>query len=204
MKKILLILTIIIFIFFIYNFTKDTKDYIFIFGDEGCHNSKLNNSIKMVKGNNLEKYINVCQNNVNINDYINKIDHNTKIKYHNKEYRFNNLLIKADMIIISIGMNDLLEYNDNTNMYTHIDEVLKDMDILLSMVRYYSKEKIYIYNYYGMNRKYLDYANSRLKEIANQYDIDIIDINIIKNNRLSQQDYDFIIKQTLKKLKKNS
>ena len=197
MKKILFIFLIILFIFFIYFFTKDDKEYIFIFGDKVCQNNTYTNQIKKVKGNKIEKYINICQKEAKIRNYIDKIENNAKIKYQNNTYTMNNLLIKADTIIISIGIDELLSYDQNSNMYVYIDEVLLDVEKLLELVRYYSKEQVYIYNYYGLKDKYLNYLNRRLNNIANTHDINIIDISSISNTKLDNRDYEIITNNTL-------
>lgn len=201
MKKIMFLLLITVSTIIIYFTTRDNKQYVVVFGDYVCHNEQLNSSITNKIGNNVEKYVNNCQNDNEIVNLINKIENNEHINYQNEEYTMNNLLIKADTIIISIGMNDLLNYNQETNMYSHIDEVMIDMDKLLELVRYYSKEKIYIYNYFGLDNKYLKYVNKRLKELTKAYDIQTINIDSIKNKRkLNTKDQEIIINHTLNKI----
>ena len=203
MKKIIFLFLIIVSTIIIYFTTRDNKQYVVVFGDYVCQNEKLNSSIINKIGNNVEKYVNNCQNDNEIVNLINKIENNEHINYQNEEYTMNNLLIKADTIIISIGMNDLLNYNQETNMYSHIDEVMIDMDKLLELVRYYSKEKIYIYNYFGLDNKYLKYVNKRLDELTREYDIEIINIDSIKNRRkINKKDREIIINHTLKKIYK--
>ena len=194
MKKIIFLFVITCLVFVIFWFTHDNQLYIVNIGDDISCNNRLYKDIKSKLGNNLEKYINKCQSDMDIDDLINMIDNNEVIKQDNKLYRINNVLIKADIIIISIGNNNLRYYNQlDCNMYAYIDQVLIDMDKLLSQIRYYSKEKIYLYNYYGLDSKYLKYINNRLEQIASDYDIDII--NISSFNKI---DKNLIGKKTLK------
>lgn len=201
MKKILFLCITICLVLIIYIFTRDNKQYIVIFGDYVCKNNSLDSSIKNVKGKNVENYVNNCKNDNTIQEVLNIIENNNKIIYQKKNYTSNNLLIKADTIILSVGMNDLLNYHQETNMYSYIDDLMIDMDELLSLVRFYSKEKIYVYNYFGLDKKYLKYANRRLNELANEYNVYIIDISTIKNKiKLNENDKKLIINHTLKNI----
>ncbi len=201
MKKILFLCITICLVLIIYIFTRDNKQYIVIFGDYVCKNNNLDSSIKNAKGKNVENYVNNCKNDNTIQEVLNIIENNNKIIYQKKNYTSNNLLIKADTIILSVGMNDLLNYHQETNMYSYIDDLMIDMDELLSLVRFYSKEKIYVYNYFGLDKKYLKYANRRLNELANEYNVYIIDISTIKNKiKLNENDKKLIINHTLKNI----
>ena len=81
-----------------------------------------------------------------------KLDNNTNVS-------IKNTLIKADIITISIGANDLfykMGINDmNFNLekkqtvYKYIDEIVNDIDELLALIRKYCQEDIIMVGYYN-------------------------------------------------------
>ncbi len=198
MKKIFILLIICLIVFFIYYVTKDNKVYYVSIGDY----VSINNNIDY--GKKLEREVRYNKKNYRTVDLIDDIESNKEITYKNKKYKFANMLIKADIIVLSIGMNDLLFYDlVNDNMYVYIDDILMDLDKVLSLVKYYSKEKVYIYNYFGFDDKFLDYANKRLDDLAKEYNVGVIDISRIKNRKkLSDKDYKYIEKELINILKK--
>ena len=187
MKKILLIIFILLLVFLIYYLNIDRKKYVLSIGDSTIlNNIKLDEDIKKLYGKKLEKYVLYGNDgDYRIIDLINDINNNKNFIYDSYKYTLDNVLIKADIIIVSIGMNDL-KYNKNNNNYDYIDEVINDLDKLFSIIRKYSKEKILVFNYYLDNDKLTRYVNSRLGKLVNKYKIDIIDYDndysIINNN----------------------
>lgn len=185
MKKIIIFILTFIIVLLIYILFNNKKNYNIFIGDNILYN--IDN-----------ESINFCNNNdYRVMDLINDINNNKKITYHNKEYTIQNLLIKSDKLIISIGINDLIYIkNINTYKYDYIDQLLEDIDTLFDLIRKYNKEKIYILNYYDvLDEQYIIYTNKRLKEIANDYDISLIDINALKINSVYPKDYKLIEKQ---------
>lgn len=189
MKKIILIISAFTLVFIIYYVNLDDKVYFFSIGDYltvGNSNVNYQESVEeyLKKQDLLEKMVNYSKTgDYRIIDLINDIENNTTFKYQGKEYTLNNALIKADVISISIGMNDLL-YNNliNDDMYEYVDEVIKDLDILFELVRKYSKEKVLIFNYYNFSDdKLAQYTNKRLENLANKYEFKVIDISDIKD-----------------------
>lgn len=187
MKKILLTIFVFTLIFIIYYINLDKKIYFFSLGDyltNGNEQFGYQDTVnKYLKEKNLyeQNVIYAKNGDYRIVDMIHDIEDNVKFNYNGKEYTLNNALIKADLITISIGMNDLL-YNKLSNdmSYEYVDEVMKDLDYLLKLIRSYSKEKIFIFNYYGLSSKQLvEYANNKLQHIADRYNITVIDISDI-------------------------
>ena len=178
MKKILLIILVLFLVFMIYYFNLDRKVYVLSIGDYIVNN----NSDDLIKDNLGKKYENdVIYSNdgdYRIIDLINDINDNREFNYNNKEYTLDNVLIKADLIFISIGLNDL-RYN-KINNYDYVDEVLTDLDEVLKLIRKYSKEKVYVFNYLIDNKELCDYVNRRLYKIVERYDMDVIDISSIE------------------------
>ncbi len=198
MRKILLIIFMFILVFIIYYLNLDKKIFVFSIGDYITikNNQNIYKNIDNYLDKNLEKNI-VYGNDgdYRIIDLINDIKNNKSFKYNNKEYTINNSLIKADIIFLSIGMNDL-RYNKNNDNYDYVDEVIKDLDKLLKIIRKYCKEKIYIFNYYNLgNNELTSYVNNRLEKVVNRYNVNIIDISYINSNEFDKVDYDNISKK---------
>ena len=202
MKKILLIFLIFVLVFIIYYFNLDKKVYVLSIGDNYFFNDVYQKSIDNYLGDKLEKNV-IFSNDgdYRIIDLLNNIKTNKKFIFKNKEYTLNNALIKADIIFLSIGINDL-RFNRNNN-YDYVDEVMKDLDELLRLIRRYSKEKIYIFNYYNVGNSNLNsYVNNKLSKLVIRYNINIIDISNIQGIDLDKIDYDnFSLK--IKKIFKN-
>lgn len=187
MRKIILIIFVFILVFIIYYLNLDKKVYVLSIGDYIIKNNNYAYNL----GKKLEN--NVIYSNdgdYRIIDLINDIKDNKEFTYKKCKYTLDNALIKADIIFISIGINDL-RYNKNNNNYDYIDEVIKDLDELLKLIRKYSKEKIYIFNYYNLGDM-TNYVNKRLDNISGKYKINIIDISDIKSIELNKSDYNNI------------
>lgn len=194
-----------ILVFIIYYLNLDKKIFVFSIGDYITieNNQNIYQDIDNYLGKNLEKNI-VYGNDgdYRIIDLINDIKNNKSFNYKNKEYTINNSLIKADIILLSIGMNDL-RFNKNNDNYDYVDEVIKDLDKLLKIIRKYCKEKIYIFNYYNLGSSELtSYVNNRLEKVVNRYNVNIIDISYINSNEFDRVDYDNISKKIKKYLNK--
>lgn len=105
-----------------------------------------------------------------------------------------NALVKADIITLSIGTNDLfykLRFTNNSpnadDLYTYVDEVLVDIEKLFKAIRKTTKEEVYMLGFYNpfMNcsedvsnnlMPIIEYANSKLENIAAKYRINIINV----------------------------
>lgn len=198
MKKILILGIIIISIFIIYLTTIDKKVYFVSLGDEislgqtkeGYYEKNHNDIIKeyLEQKNKLEIYINnyVTQG-YRITDIINDINKNKEIEEINKTIK--NSLIKADLITITIGTNDIsalidkekkLTQIDYKRIYKNIDEIINDLETLLKLIREYCKEDIILI---GINintkdkkiNEIIKYANEKFKETSEKYKIIYID-----------------------------
>ena len=190
MKKIVFTLLIFVLIFLIYYFNTDKNIYYVSLGDQlsyGLNNSnKIENSysknIKKYYKNKLSKYVNYS----NIDDYrimdlINDINYNKIINYDNKEYKLQNILIKANYMTLSIGMNDLLNQKNIT--YEYVDQLLVDIENLFILIRKYNKDKIDFLSFYNIinNNELIDYTNNKLKKICKKNNINYIDISKLNN-----------------------
>ena len=145
MKKILVLGIVLLGIFLIYLSTLDKKVYFLSLGDEisqgiNLYNKKdynYNDYIKEYLENKkvLETYINLYFNdNMRTIDLIDYIEENKEIVVEGKKKTIKNALIKADLVTLSIGGNDvvskLLLKNNYTKeeLYNYLDEYLKDIE----------------------------------------------------------------------------
>ncbi|MGM9849519.1 MAG: SGNH/GDSL hydrolase family protein [Bacilli bacterium] len=231
MKKILILGIIILSIFLIYLTTIDKKVYYVSLGDEislgmtkdGYYEKSYPLYIKeyLEKNNKLETFIDdYSKQGYRITDLINDINNNKEIEETNKTIK--NVLIKADLVTLSIGTNDILskisnEENltkiDYKRLYKNIEEIVNDLDKLLKIIREYCKEDIILI---GTNiktenenlREIINYANEKFDEVSKKYDIEYIKTDeIIKEKiyptieeykRLSEQIIDSINNNLLK------
>ncbi len=190
MKKTLFLMGTFILTFLIYYFNIDKKIYYLSLGDflaNGINNlEKVDNNysdnIKEKYKNNLQNYVNYSQvDDYRVMDLINDINYNKEVTYNKREYKIQNLLIKANLITISIGMNDLI-YKKNID-YNYVDNLLSDIDTLLSTIRKYNKDKIYFLSFYNIidNEKIIEYSNKKLSRICEKNNIYFIDISELNN-----------------------
>lgn len=198
MKKIFIVLVILLSVLLIYLGFKDKKIYYLSLGDSlangvneyGIKDYGYSDYIKEYLENKdlLEVYVNsTVNNNKTTIDIMNDIVDNVNVSVGNKEKTFQNTLIKADLITISLGLNELLKdlelNNDfNTNdLYTKFEQLIKDYDKLFKLLRSYSKEDIMFIGIYNpTNNQELDdffkYANSKLSNLCIKYEINYINI----------------------------
>ena len=184
MKYRFLIIVFLIFllIFVIYSLNKDKKIYYFNIMDNKYSFLTYN---RLLKKNipNLEKYISYEKEDIRITDLIRDIDDNKEIDHK----KIQNILVKADLITLSIGNNEI-NYKIKTakvsELYDYIDEVLNDLEKLLKQIRFYSKEKIYLIGFYIDNDYYtelLNYINVKTADLCNNYNIVYLEQNNIFN-----------------------
>lgn len=210
-KKIVFVFIIFLVVFFIYKFNINNKIYYLSIGDYlsyGLDNFENTDNgysaiIKDKYKKNLQKYVNYSSDDdYRVNDLINDINDNKEVNYNNKEYKIQNLLIKANLITISIGMNDILYKNKIS--YEYLDSLIYDMDRLLILIRKYNKDKIYILGFYDIinNNDFIEYTNKRLKDICERNNVIYVDISnlsnyIIKDRYPTKEGYLYISNQIL-------
>lgn len=190
MKKIIFVICVFITVFLIYSLNADKKTYYLSLGDYlsyGINNFEKNNGgysekVKDYYESNLKKYVNYSTyDDYRVMDLINDINYNKSVLYNGKEYKIQNLLIKANLITLSIGMNDLVYKNDLD--YDYLDSLLEDIDSLLTLIRKYNKDRIYFLGFYDIigNETMIEYANDKIEEICKKNKINYIDISNLNN-----------------------
>ena len=178
MKKILFVLFVFLFVFIIYLANMDKKVYYLALGDSSDSEDNYSFYVKdyLNEKDILEKSVyDYCNSDDRITDIYNRIISNEK----SKDGTLKNSLIKADLVTLKINIDDVYEkINDSsfTYVYDYIDDLTKDFDKLLNLIRKYSKEDIMFigYNYKNDNKneeKIIAYLNKRYKEVCDKYDI---------------------------------
>ena len=189
MKKILTIIIVLLSVFLIYLGFKDKEIYYFSMGDSlangvNSYNAKDYGYADYIKDSlEVKKYVSFTNNNKRSIDFVKDIEDNIKIDDKNIQ----NILIKADIITLSVGMNDLFSnvtFNNDfsvNDLYMKFEEVMVDLENLFKLLRTYSKEDIiYIGIYNCLKENSLDeffiYANEQLKKLCDNYKITYLDI----------------------------
>ena len=178
MKKILFGLFTVLFVFIIYLANMDKKVFYLALGDSRGENDNYSFYVKdyLKEKNVLEKAVyDYSGSNDRITDIYNRIIYNEK----SKGSTIKNALIKADLVTLKINIDDVYEKIDDSsfvNVYDYIDDLAKDFEKLLNLIRKYCKEDImfigYRYRNDSMDEKDLIiYLNKRYKEICDKYDV---------------------------------
>lgn len=199
MKKIISILILFLSCYFIYNLTIDNELYYLSIGDgiaKGITNEgnvsvyNYADSIKdyLTSKNKLKGFNNsFVDKDYRITDLLRIIKYKEEIVVNNDHISINELLKKADIVTISLGMNELY-YKilvDNNNIYSYIDGMLNDMKLLLKEVDRYNHKKVIVLGYYNTtnnNKDIFNYVNYKLKNIVNKRGFEFIDLDKIINN----------------------
>ena len=214
MKKIILVLFLFLSCYIIYQSTEDKTLSCLVIGDTIADNKYLSNNNLITKYNN--QYINK---DYRLIDLINIIKYNEEQEIDGKKISIHRLMKTTDILIISIGMNDIYyKLNDDTkNIYTYINDMVNNMEILLEEINKYNYQKVIILGYYNTTNKHNDlftYLNYKMKRITNKYHYQYLELNnIIKNNSnflknpnnfiLNDQGYQEISKIIVENLKNN-
>ena len=194
MKKVLLILILFLSCYFIYNKTSNNKVYYLTIGDSiskgtneyGIVTYGYNEYVKdyLEENNKLKDFNKTFTNNdYRIIDIIKILEYN-EIKNNNS---LNRLIKKADIITISLGMNELyykLEKN-NENIYTYIDNMINNYNKILTYINNFHHDKVFILGYYnvlGESDDIFNYANYKLKEICQSNNFNYIDLSTVFTN----------------------
>ena len=198
MKKILFLGVILLGIFLIYLSTLDRKIFYLSLGDElsvgyNEYNVKdygYSDYVKDYLTDNkiLETYINsYFKENLRTTDLVRMIKDNEKVLIDGKNKSIKNSLIKADIVTLSIGNNDIISklslyknYNKK-EIYEYLDSYLIDLENLFTLIKQYCKEDIIFIGYYNiLNDKdadiYFKYLNDKTKNLTKKYEITYIDI----------------------------
>lgn len=183
MKKIILILFLFLSCYLIYILTEKNTLSCLVIGDKIADNIYLRENKKVTSYNNT--YINK---DYRIIDLINIIKHNEELKTNNKKISIHRLMKKTDILILSVGMNDIYsKLNDNTkDIYTYMNDMINNMETLLTYIDKYNYQEVLILGYYNINKENNDiftYLNYKMKKITEKKGYTYLELNnIIKND----------------------
>lgn len=179
MKKIMLILFLFLIIFtcyITYKLTINNTPYYLSIGDITADNPYLKNNSQITYNNYFVNKDN------RIKDLVNIIKYNQEIEKDNKYISIHQLLKKADIVVLSIGTNDI--YNklneDTKEIYTYLNKMINDIEYILNEIKRYDYKKVYVLGYYNTTTKNNDiftYINYKLKKITQSKNYTFIDLN---------------------------
>ncbi len=180
MKKILFIGGVLLTVFVIYLCNMDKKVYYVVLGEDvDRYSSFVKNYLK--DRDVLERYLDdFSSSSVRISDIINDINDNKKL---DDGTTFKNALIKADLVTLSINVDDV--YSREDDVYDYIDELALCLDDLLKLMREYCKEDIVFVGYSG--DKVINYLNKKFKEVCLNYGVSYVDGTKMIGNKVVQK-----------------
>ena len=213
MKKIkvfLFIILLIVIIILTYNLLNNNKKNLLVIGNNLTKEEvKYYDYIKLYfeDKNILKSYdFSYTKESYLIKDLTKDIYNNNKVYVSKEEHNIKQLLGHSNIIIVSIGNNEII------NNYKDIDNLLIDIEKLIKQINIYKRGKIYFLSFYDCSyNKYIDYANNKLKQILIDDNINYIDINTIISksnecieiNNLSLTLNKKVSNQIIKKLEKD-
>lgn len=186
MKKILLLIIITIVVFIIYSNYKDDKIFYLSLGDSyalgmtphGNYDYGYSDYVKDFLSNRLESYVTgfSASGYRSIDLYRDIID-NKEILHNNKNISIKQALIKADLVTLSLGINDIISVASFNMDKTYINSAMSDIEKLLKELRNNCKETIIIVGLFTPNKNEIyEFANKKYKELCNKYNIVYIDL----------------------------
>ena len=181
MKKIILILFLFLSCYLIYNLTEDKNLSYLVIGDTIADNPYIENTVKEYNNNYINEEYRII-------DLINILKYNQEITINKNKVSIHRLLKNADILIISIGMNDIYYKlnSDTKNIYTYLNDMVNNMKVLLSQIDKYNYEKVLVLGYYNNkneNNDIFTYLNYKMKAVIQDYNYEYIELNnILQNN----------------------
>lgn len=184
----------LISIFLIFIFSKDKKINYLSIGDtltRGINSYNIvgygyNDYVKnYLNRNNLLRTFNNNYYNNSIIGFEEDVKNNKTIIVNDKEYYLKKLLRESDLLVISLGMDELSHYfNDDIDyVYQQYDKMLLNLEDLINIVVSYAKNKILFIGYYNPTKNYnsdIDelfyYIDSSLIKMLNKYNVDYISL----------------------------
>ena len=216
MKKIILILFLFCLLYacyYIYNATEDHDIDIVLIGDSVVDNLHLKqmDNIDLINKDFVNK-------DYHITDVVNIFRYNQEKNISGKAESIYQLLNEADIVIISIGTNDIYyKLNDDTKeVYTYLNSIIDNYEKILKEIKRYDYKKVFVLGYYNIANRNNDifcYVNYKLKNMVNEYGYEYLDLNkILYNNEkyyvkndtfyLNETGYDKIYQLIVEKLEK--
>lgn len=204
-----------IFLLVIFFITKDKKVYYLSLGDSLAAGQTPNNTIEESYGDYIASYLkdketlefytkDFAKSGYRSIDLLNDLNNNKETEVDGKKITIKNALIKADLVTVSIGANDLFyklnignkfDMNEFDDIYTYVDETISDVDKLLYELRKSCKEQIMVFGFYNPFTNFSSslantvepvilYANTKMENIVRKYDMTYVNIHdtFLKND----------------------
>lgn len=192
LKKLMIASILCLLVFFIYLSTVDKKVYYLNLGSSlakginsyGVEDYGYADYVKdyLEEKGLLEKMVSFTEEDYRVSDLIRDIKDNKK----NEKVTLKNALIKADLVTISIGFEDIYPKISSSD-YSYFDESILDMEELFKLVREYCKEDIFFLGYYNPSEEgeeVYTYLNERLSELCKKYQIEYVTLySIFEENK---------------------
>ena len=189
MKKIFFMSIITLLIFIIYLGNIDKKIY-YVSLTSKTGSSYNDHLINMLSSKNmLEKSIlDFNKDNYRVIDFINLIENNKEININNKKQNIKNALIKADVLVLEVGKEDLINIRSNKD----IDNIIINIDEYFKLIRQYCKEDILVIPVYtnDISSNLVNNFNDKLNDLSNEYKMIYINsskLNLINNMKKSME-----------------
>lgn len=139
-------------------------------------------------------------------DLLNDLKDNKEIKVNGKKITIKHALIKADLVTLSIGSNDLFyklnvgnefDLNEFDDVYQYVDDAIDDVDKLLRELKKACKEQIMVFGFYNPFTNFSDslatlvepvikYANEKMRYLTEKYEMTFVDVH---DTFLANDDY---------------
>ncbi len=192
----------------IFLLTRDRSIYYLSLGDSLAAGQTPNNTIEESYGDYVSEYLKdkevlefytkkFAKSGYRSIDLLNDLESNKKIKVDGKEITIKHALIKADLVTVSIGSNDLFyklnigtefDLSEFDDIYTYVDESISDVDKLLYELRKSCKEQIMVFGFYNPFTNFsstladvvepvIVYANDKMRSLTKKYDMTYVDIH---------------------------
>lgn len=192
----------------IFLLTRDRSIYYLSLGDSLAAGKTPNNTIEESYGDYVSEYLKdkevlefytkkFAKSGYRSIDLLNDLESNKKIKVDGKEITIKHALIKADLVTVSIGSNDLFyklnirtefDLSEFDDIYTYVDESISDVDKLLYELRKSCKEQIMVFGFYNPFTNFsstladvvepvIVYANDKMRSLTKKYDMTYVDIH---------------------------
>ena len=195
--KLFILIILSLSVYFIYNYTNNSKIKILIIGDYLTDKLNKNKYLSKYESNHKNYIINknYIKKDLTINELLLLVK-NTSLK---KE------LLESHILLLNIGYNDylfksILKKNNIINN-NPLEEEQIELEELLKEIRKYYKNTIYIIGYPNFNNNYL--LTNKVNTILKEKDITYIDTyNLTKNENEENNIYRLIIKEIEKTLEK--
>jgi len=231
MKKIIIFGFCIISVFLIFVFSKDDKLNYLAIGDtltRGINSYNYvgygyNDYVKnYLKRNNLIRSFNANYYNNSIIGFEDDIRNNKTILINDKEYYLKKMLRESDLLVISLGMDELA-YNfsdDVFSIHQNFDKMLLNLEDFIKVVIEYAKNDIIFIGYYNPTNNYTSdidelfyYIDDKLITMLDKYDIHYVSLyekvkggNYLDNNHnyhLNSKGYLMIANEIIKYVENN-